>query len=150
MSSSSGLNQRTTMCAPSISEPVQEQNEINNPRQHEPDFGRRSEGHEDGNRCDPVDRPPFPGRPSLTGNCGHGWTCAGPAWQTQRGIKKGTEWCPGLVCPGLVCSLKPSGNGGISTAGFVEYLLLFFMPVVLPLDTVSGDMLLNSEMRGSS
>ena len=36
------------------SEPVQEQNEINNPGQHEPDFGRRREGREDGNRCDPV------------------------------------------------------------------------------------------------
>ena len=34
------------------SEPVQEQNEISNTRQHEPDFGRRSEGHEDGYRCD--------------------------------------------------------------------------------------------------
>ena len=48
-----GLNQHNDVCA-EHSEPVQEQNEINNPRQHEPDFGRRSEGHEDGNRRDPV------------------------------------------------------------------------------------------------
>ena len=24
------------------------------------------------------DRPPFSGRPSLTGHCGHGWTCSLP------------------------------------------------------------------------
>ena len=38
------------------SEPVQEQNEINNPGHHESDFGRGSEGGEDDNHCDPCDR----------------------------------------------------------------------------------------------
>jgi hypothetical protein len=36
------------------SEPVQEQNEINNPGQHETDLSRGSEGGEDGNRCDAI------------------------------------------------------------------------------------------------
>ena len=36
------------------SEPVQEQNEINNPGHHESDFGGGSEGDENDNRCDPV------------------------------------------------------------------------------------------------
>jgi hypothetical protein len=42
------------------------------------------------------DSPPFSGRPSLTGHCGHGWTCSLPRpvaidiWQLQDGtVKKG-------------------------------------------------------------
>jgi hypothetical protein len=36
------------------SEPVQKQNGINNRGHHEFDFGRGSEGDEDGNRCNAV------------------------------------------------------------------------------------------------
>jgi hypothetical protein len=40
------------------------------------------------------DRPPFLGRPSLTGHCGHGWTCSLPAQSRLTHLGSGGEEIP--------------------------------------------------------
>ena len=53
-----------------------------------------------GTRCLFVahrDRPPFSGRPSLTGHCGHGWTCSSPRpvaidpFETSKGATRSPQ-----------------------------------------------------------
>jgi hypothetical protein len=50
------------------------------------------------------DRPPFLGRPSLTGHCGHGWTCSLPRPVAIDPFRH----LPSLSC----CAAQPSSRCG--------------------------------------